>query len=72
MTPRRIAFCPGCKKSLSKKAKKGKYYCENEGCKVIFVKYPYNPDIAEIFFKPSTDKKTIIKIEKTPIQIQYM
>ena len=72
MAPRRIAFCPGCKKLLSKKAKKGKYYCETESCKVIFVKYPYNPEIAEIFYKSSTDKKTIMKIEKTPIQIQHI
>jgi ribosomal protein L37AE/L43A len=72
MVGRRIFYCPGCKKPLAKKAKKGKYYCENEGCQVIFVKYPYNPDIVEIFFKPSTKKKTAMKIEKTPIQIQYL
>jgi ribosomal protein L37AE/L43A len=72
MRARKIAYCPGCGKPLAKKATKGKYYCENESCKVIFVKYPYNPDIAEIFFKPSTSKKTIEKIEKTPIQIQCL
>ncbi|MEX2738314.1 MAG: hypothetical protein Q6356_004505 [Candidatus Wukongarchaeota archaeon] len=72
MRARRIAYCPGCRKPLAKRASKGKYYCENEGCQVIFVKYPYNPDIAEVFFKPSTSKKTIMKIEKTPIQIHYL
>jgi ribosomal protein L37AE/L43A len=72
MHARKIIKCPGCGKPLTKRSSKGKYYCENEGCKVIFVKYPYNPDIAEIFFKPSTSKKTIKKIEETPIQTHYL
>jgi len=72
MSARKIAYCPGCGKPLAKRTGKGKYYCENEGCQVIFVKYPYNPEIAEIFFKPSTSKKTIRKIEETHIQTNYL
>jgi ribosomal protein L37AE/L43A len=44
----RFFHCPGCEKPLIKKTKKGKYYCENERCQVIFVKRPYNPNIVEI------------------------
>jgi len=72
MRARKIAYCPGCGKPLAKRATKGKYCCESESCKVIFVKYPYTPDITEIFFKPLTSKKTITKIEKTPIQTHYL
>ena len=72
MVASRIFYCPGCEKPLEKQVRKGKYYCETEGCQVIFVKYPYDPDIAEIFFKPTTDRKTIMKIEKNPIQMLYL
>jgi hypothetical protein len=57
-------------KAFSERTKR-QILCENEGCKVIFVKYPDKHDIAELFFKPSSNKKTIMKIEKTPIKIQY-
>jgi len=71
MRVRRVFNCPGCGKPLTKRTK-GRYYCENESCNVVLVKYPNNPDNTEIFFKPSTSKKTIMKIEKTPIQIRYL
>jgi len=67
-----VVDCPGCGKPLAKSSSKGKYYCENDGCKVIFVQRPYNPQIMKIFYKPSTSKKTMGRIEKTPIQIHYL
>lgn len=72
MVARKIFYCPGCRKPLAEKTKKGKYYCESESCQVIFVKRPYNPNITEIFFKSSTEKKIINRIEKTAIKIQYL
>lgn len=72
MGTQRIFYCPGCERPLAKKTKKGKYYCENERCHVIFIKRPYNPDIVEIFYKSSIEKKTKMNIEKTPIKILYL
>jgi hypothetical protein len=71
MRARRIVDCPGCGKPLAKDTSKCKYYCENDGCKVIFVQHPFNSHFTKISYKPSTSKKTINRIEKNPIKIRY-
>ena len=52
--------CLGCGKPLKKRLSIGRYYCENESCNVVFVKYPNKPDITEKFFKPSKSKKKLL------------
>jgi NAD-dependent DNA ligase len=66
----KIVSCPGCGKPLAKKSSKGRYYCDNENCPVIFVQRPYNASIRKIFYKPSASEKAIRKIEQNPAQIQ--
>jgi len=61
-------YCPGCGKPLTR-GPKGKYYCKKDSCKVIYVQRPHNPHITKIFYKPSTSKTTINRIEKTFIKI---
>jgi hypothetical protein len=58
--------CPGCGKPLTKKSSKGRYYCENDCCPVIYVQRPYNFAIRKIVYKPSASENAIRKIEKTP------
>jgi ribosomal protein L37AE/L43A len=65
----KIVKCPGCGKPLAKRSSKGRYYCENESCPVIFVQRPHNPAIRKIIYKPSASEKSIRKIEQTPTQI---
>jgi hypothetical protein len=57
--------CPGCGRPLVKKSSKGRYYCENDGCPVIFVQRPNNLAIRRIIYKPSVSENVIRRIEKT-------
>jgi len=65
----KMVNCPGCGKPLARRSSKGRYYCENESCPVIFVQRPHNLAIRKIVYKPSASEKAIRKIEKTPAQI---
>jgi ribosomal protein L37AE/L43A len=65
----RMVNCPGCGKPLVKRSSKGRYYCENDGCPVIFVRYPHNLAIRSIVYKPSASEDAIRKIEKTHARI---
>jgi hypothetical protein len=56
---------PGCGKPLVKRSSKGRYYCENDGCPVIFVQRPHNVAIRRIIYKPSASENAISRIEKT-------
>ena len=60
----KMVDCPGCGNPLIRRSKKGRYYCENDGCLVIFVKRPHNPAIRQIIYKPSASKDAIQKIEE--------
>jgi ribosomal protein L37AE/L43A len=66
----KMANCPGCGKPLVKRSSKGRYYCETEGCPVIFVQRPHNIAIRRIVYKPSTSEKTIREIEKRPRKLE--
>mgnify|MGYP007084717874 FL=1 len=62
----KMVECPGCGNPLAKRSSKGRYYCDNESCPVIFVQRPDNLAIRRIVYKPSASEKAIRKIEKTP------
>jgi NAD-dependent DNA ligase len=55
-----IATCPYCGKPLAKETGKNKYFCQGEGCPVVFVRYPTNPFKRKVFFA-STVKEVIIR-----------
>jgi len=61
----RMVNCPGCGNPLVKRSSRGRYYCENDGCPVLFVRYPHNLAIRSIVYEPSTSKDAIKKVEKT-------
>jgi ribosomal protein L37AE/L43A len=60
--------CPNCRKPLVKGSSKGRYDCETENCPIIFIKFPYNSAIRQIFYKPSANRKLVEKIEKAPVE----
>jgi len=62
-----MADCPLCGESLVK-GPKSKYYCENEGCPVIFVQCPYEPAKRRVAYSSVAGKETIEKIEKLTIK----
>jgi len=66
---KKMVNCSKCGKPLVKRSSKGRYYCENESCPVIFVQRPYTLAIRRIVYKPSASENTIRKIGKTPAQI---
>jgi len=43
--------CPECGKPLKKGTRKAKYWCENSGCSVIFVRHPDKQSMMEITYK---------------------
>jgi hypothetical protein len=42
--------CPECGKPLKKDSNKGRFYCENECCIVVFVCHPYEPNKTRITY----------------------
>jgi hypothetical protein len=59
-----VVNCPKCGKPLAKGGK-GKYFCQNEQCSIIFVKCPSFPNktrlVASSLAKP--DKSINVKIQ---------
>gem|GEM_PF-1005689 len=58
------ASCPYCGRPLAKDAGKDRYSCENEGCPVVFVRYPANPFKRKVYFASTVKEATIRRVEK--------
>jgi hypothetical protein len=43
----KLVRCPECGEPLAR-SKDHRYYCQNEGCSVIYVKYPYQPAVSKV------------------------
>jgi len=53
-----MAKCPECGKPLVKRTRKSRYECENEGCPVIYVRYPNMPSLRAVTYESSKKEHT--------------
>jgi uncharacterized Zn finger protein (UPF0148 family) len=59
----KMVNCPHCGKPLARDGR-SKYYCENEGCPVVFVRRPYNPFGRKVAFTFSVTEETVKKTKE--------